>query len=178
MIIGCWNTKCKLKKFFWIAIEKLTMLCLCTLTPMCDGNYEDKYSQNFDFSLTRVVCCYNFKVWEVEPPCTRVKAETGDKVLISWWAVKLGRNRYQQIKNLKYKISGSAWLSNSIWVYCSDISYVTAQKVQVRNWSQSHPQSLNHDPLEQSSVRLCHGTKTSYLGVPTRFLSQNPCLLS
>ena len=36
-------------------------------------------------------CGYNFEVWEVEPPCTRVKAETGDKALTSWWAVKLGR---------------------------------------------------------------------------------------
>ena len=38
------------------------------------------------------------------------------------------------------------------------------------DWSHSHLQSLNHDPLdlEQSSIRLCHGTKTSCLGVPTR----------
>ena len=68
MIIGRWNIKCKLKayrpleyqmqieKFLWIVIEKLTMICLCTLTHMCDGNYEDNDSQNFDFSLTQVVC--------------------------------------------------------------------------------------------------------------------------
>ena len=42
------------------------------------------------------------------------------------------------------------------------------KKVQVRDWSHSRPQSLNHDPLEQSSIRLCHRTKTSCLGVPTR----------
>ena len=42
------------------------------------------------------------------------------------------------------------------------------KKVQVREWSHSRPQSLNHDPLEQSSVRLWDGTKTSCLGVPTR----------
>ena len=28
-------------------------------------------------------CSYNFKVWEVEPLCTCVKAETGDKALTS-----------------------------------------------------------------------------------------------
>ena len=68
MIIGCWNIKCKLndywpleyqmqiQKGFYIAIEKLTMLCLCTLMHMCDENYKDNYSQNFDLSLTRVVC--------------------------------------------------------------------------------------------------------------------------
>ena len=50
------------------------------------------------------------------------------------------------------------------------------KKVQARDWSRSCPRSLNHDPLEQSSVRLCHGTKTSCLGVPTSI--QNPCLLS
>ena len=52
------------------------------------------------------------------------------------------------------------------------------KKVQARDWSRSCPQSLNHDPLEQSSVRLCHGTKTHYLGVPTRLSIKNPCLLS
>ena len=51
-------------------------------------------------------------------------------------------------------------------------------KVQVRDWLHSRPQSLNHDPLEQSSVRLCHGTKTCYLGVLTRLSIKNPCLLS
>ena len=72
-------------------------------------------------------CGYNFEVWEVEPPCTRVKAKTGDKALTSWWAVKLGRNQ-QMNKNLKFKTSGSAWLSNSIWVYCSDFLHGTSQK--------------------------------------------------
>ena len=51
------------------------------------------------------------------------------------------------------------------------------KKVQVRDWSHSRPQSLNHDPLEQSSVTLCHGTKTSCLGVPTRVPIKNLCLL-
>ena len=45
-----------IEKFFWIAIENLTTLCLCTLTHMCDGNHKDNHSQNFDFSLTWVVC--------------------------------------------------------------------------------------------------------------------------
>ena len=45
-----------LKKFFWIAFENLTTLCLCTLMHVCSGNHEDNHSQNFDFSLTRVVC--------------------------------------------------------------------------------------------------------------------------
>ena len=52
------------------------------------------------------------------------------------------------------------------------------KKVQARDWSRSCPQSLNHDLLEQSSVRLCHGTKTHYLGVPIRLSIKNPCLLS
>ena len=48
-------------------------------------------------------CGYNFEVWEVEPPCTRVKAETGDKALTSWWAVKLGRNQQMnKIWNSRY----------------------------------------------------------------------------
>ena len=34
MTIAYWNIECKLKKFFWIAIWKLTTLCLCTLTHM------------------------------------------------------------------------------------------------------------------------------------------------
>ena len=123
-------------------------------------------------------CGCNFEVWEVEPPCTRVKAETGDKALTSWWAVKLGRNRYQQIK-----IWNTRYLDQLD--YPTQYEFVAAifrmgllKKVQVRDWSRSCPQSLNHDPLEQSSVRLCHGTKTHYLGVPTRLSIKNPCLLS
>ena len=38
-------------------------------------------------------CGYKFEVWEVEPLCTPIKAETGDRALTSWWAVKLGRNQ-------------------------------------------------------------------------------------
>ena len=124
-------------------------------------------------------CGYNFEVWEVEPPCTCVKAEAGDKALTSWWAVKLGRNQ-QMNKN---------WNSR----YLNQLDYPTQyeffaaifricmgllKKVQLRDWSQTRPQSLNHDPLEQLSVRLCHGTKTSCLGFRPGFLSQNPCLLS
>ena len=112
-------------------------------------------------------CGYNFEVWEVEPPCTRVKAETGDKVLTSWWAVKLGRN--QQMN----KIWNSRYLDQLD--YLTQCEFIAAifhmgllKKVQVRGWSHSRPQSLNHDPLKQSSIRLCHGTKTSCLGVPTR----------
>ena len=120
-------------------------------------------------------CGYNFKVWEVEPPCTRVKAETGDKALTSWWAVKLGRNQ-QMNKN---------WNSR----YLDQLDYLTQyefiaaifcmgllKKVQVRDWSHSRPQSLNHDPLEQSSV----ATEQKHLAWEFRpgFLSQNPCLLS
>ena len=52
MIIDRWNIK-YLKSFFWIVVENLTMLCLCTLMHVCDGNHED---QNFDFSLTWVLC--------------------------------------------------------------------------------------------------------------------------
>jgi len=47
-------------------------------------------------------------------------------------------------------------------------SHGTSQKkVQVRDWSHSRPQSLIHNPLEQSSVRLYHKTKTCCLGVLT-----------
>ena len=112
-------------------------------------------------------CGYNFKLWEVEPLCTRVKAETGDKALTSWWAVKLGRN--QQIN----KIWNSRYLDQLD--YLTQCEFIAAifrmgllKKVQARDWSRSRPQFLNRDPLEQSSVRLCHGTKTSCLGVPTR----------
>ena len=45
-----------LKKFFWIAIENLTTLCLCSLTHVREGNHEDNHSQNYDLSLTWVVC--------------------------------------------------------------------------------------------------------------------------
>ena len=55
MIIGCWNIEYILKKFVWIVVENLTTLYLCTLTHVCNGNHEDN-NQNFDFSLTRVVC--------------------------------------------------------------------------------------------------------------------------
>ena len=110
---------------------------------------------------------YNFEVWEVEPPCTHVKAETGDKALMSWWAVKLGRN--QQMN----KIWNSRYLDQLD--YLTQCEFIAAifrlgllKEVQARGGSRSRPQSLNHDPLEQSSVRLCHGTKTSCLGVPTR----------
>ena len=112
-------------------------------------------------------CGYNFEVWEVEPPCTRVKAETGDKALTSWWAVKLGRN--QQMN----KIWNSRYLDQLD--YLTQCEFIAAifhmgrlKKVQARDWSRSCLQSLNHNPLEQSSIRLCHGMKTSCLGVPTR----------
>ena len=52
------------------------------------------------------------------------------------------------------------------------------KKVQVRTWSHLPLQSLNHDPLKQSSDRLCHGTKMSCLGARTRFVIKNSCLLS
>ena len=115
-------------------------------------------------------CGYNFEVWEVEPPCTRVKAETGDKALTSWWAVKLGRN--QQMN----KIWNSRYLDQLD--YPTQYEFIAAifhmgllKKVQVRDWSHSRPQSLNHDPLEQSSIRLCHRTKTSCLEFRPGFLS-------
>ena len=50
---------------------------------------------------------YNFEVCAVEPPCTRVEAETGDKALTSWWVVKLGRN---QLWKLTYKFVWFLWL--------------------------------------------------------------------
>ena len=114
-------------------------------------------------------CGYNFEVWEVEPPCTRVKAETGDKALTSWWAVKLGRNQKMN------KIWNSRYLDQLDYVYLTQCEFIAAifrmgllKKVHARDWSRSCPRSLNHDPLKQSSVRLCHRTKTSCLGVPTR----------
>ena len=64
------------------------------------------------------------------------------------------------------------WISLTILLNMSLLQQYFAwdfsKNVQVRDWSHSHPQSLYHDLLEQSSIRLCHGTKTSCLGVPTR----------
>ena len=71
---------------------------------------------------------------------------------------------------------------NKIWNsrYLDQIDYLTQsefivaifcmvllKKVHARDWSCSRQQSLNHNPLKQSSVRLCHGMKTCCLGVPT-----------
>ena len=88
-------------------------------------------------------------------------------MLTSWWAVNLGRN--QQMN----KIWNSRYLEQLD--YLTQYEFIAAifcmgllKKVQVRGWSHSRPQSLNHNPLKQSNVRLCHGTKTSCLGVPTR----------
>ena len=56
--------KCQiLKKFFWIAIENLTMLCLCTLTHVCDGNHEDMRIIDSGILLALSLSCgYNFEV--------------------------------------------------------------------------------------------------------------------
>ena len=102
---------------------------------------------------------------------------SGDKAFTSWWAVKLGRNQKMN------KIWNSRYLDQLD--YPTQYEFIAAifrmgllKKVQARDWSRSGPQSLNHDPLEQSSIRLCHGTKTHYLGVATRLSIKNPCLLS
>ena len=58
-------------------------------------------------------CSYNFEVWEVEPPCTHVKAKTGDKVLTSWWAVKLGR--FQLCKNVQICV---LWMQQLLRFQC------------------------------------------------------------
>ena len=64
-------------------------------------------------------CGYNFEVCAVEPPCTRVEAETGDIALTSWWVVKLGRN---QLWKLTYKFVWFLWL---LRLLCSFGYYVT-----------------------------------------------------
>ena len=89
------------------------------------------------------------------------------KSCTSWWAVKLGRN--QQMNN----IWNSRYLDQLDYLtQCESIAAIfhmgLLKKIQARDWSWSRPQSLNHDPLKQSSVSLCHGTKISCLGVLTR----------
>ena len=63
-------------------------------------------------------CSLNFEVCAVEPPCTRVEAETGDKALTSWWVVKLGRN---QLWPMIYKFVWFIWLQLLCYFGC----YVT-----------------------------------------------------
>ena len=97
---------------------------------------------------------------------------------MSWWAVKLERNQYQQIKiwNTRYLDQLDYPTQNEFIAAIFRMGLL--KKVQVRGWSRSGPQSFNHDPLDQSRVRLSHGIKTCYLGVPTRLSIKNPCLLS
>ena len=83
--------------------------------------------------------------------------------------------------NEKIKIQ-DIWISLTILLNMSLLQQYFAwdfsKKVQVRDWLHSRLQSLNHDPLDQSSIKLCHGTKTSCLGVLTRLPISNSLLLS
>ena len=78
-------------------------------------------------------CGWNFKVWAVELPCTRVKAKTGDKALMSWWAVKLGRN---QLWPMIYKFVWFIWLQMLLRLLCYFGCYVTlvASCIYVQLW--------------------------------------------
>ena len=55
----------------------------------------------------------------VEPPCTRVKAETGDKALTSWWAVKV--ERFQLRKNVQICV---LWMQQLLRFQCYLVAVV------------------------------------------------------
>ena len=78
-------------------------------------------------------CGYNLEVCAVEPSCTRVKAETGDKALTSWWVVKLGRN---QLWPMIYKFVWFILLQMLLWLLCYFGCYVTlvASCIYVQLW--------------------------------------------
>ena len=52
------------------------------------------------------------------------------------------------------------------------------KKVQVRDWSHSRPQSLNHDPPSNQASGFATERKHLAWEFRPAFLSQNPCLLS
>ena len=103
------NSKLLMENVFCGSHRSKELLTLCSYTRNCDGKLVGSYSQRkflrlawlewYAYSNSGILlalslsCGYNFEVCAVEPPCTRVEAETGDKALTSWWVVKLGRNQ-------------------------------------------------------------------------------------
>ena len=122
-------------------------------------------------------CSYNFEVWEAEPPCTRVKAETGDKALTSWWAVKLGRN--QQLKKFEMQ---DIWISLTIQLNMSLL-----QRFFAWDFSKKFRSGTGHTHVRSLLITIFLSHRASGFAMEQKhlawefqpgFLSKNPCLLS